>query len=183
MSIDGVGSPAGATHCGADTDHNCEAWYRVEDGVIVSYVCVGDHPYVLSPAQAGSGHYHDIDELVEIWTGQGIPPVGVVCEGLNGCNQWVRCMVLHHTLHIPPKAIAVYGELEDGLASFFGWRPIRTPEQIAAEEKIADLNHMIRCIKDHPNKYPGVTHLSQLKIQEDACVDLYEAGYRKQVTE
>ncbi|MNO95780.1 hypothetical protein D3C76_874310 [compost metagenome] len=59
-------------------------------------------------------------------------------------------------------------------------RQRRTPEQIAAEERAYGINEMIRHVKDNPGGKYGASHVQQLKIQEDACVDLYDAGYRKQ---
>ncbi|MCY1465715.1 hypothetical protein D9M71_839020 [compost metagenome] len=51
-----------------------------------------------------------------------------------------------------------------------------------ADERDSAVNQMIRCVKDHPGGRHGANHLTQLKIQEEACFDLYQAGYRKQVT-
>jgi hypothetical protein len=115
------------------------------------------------------------------WTGEGLPPVGTVCErrfhDTEG-SSWNRVTVTAHG----HKKIMCLEESGDEWAHYaleVSFRPARTPEQIAAEQRSADLNQMIGSIKDHPHKYPGVTHLSQLKIQEDACIDLYDAGWRK----
>lgn len=61
--------------------------------------------------------------------------------------------------------------------------PTRTVEQIEEEKRISDLNMMIMDIKDHPGGRHGTSHLIQLQIQEEACFDLYKAGWRKQVPE
>ena len=61
------------------------------------------------------------------------------------------------------------------------FRQVRTPEQIAEEARIAELNLMIGAIKDHPGGRHGVDHLTQLRIHEEACINLYDAGWRKQV--
>lgn len=74
------------------------------------------------------------------WSGDGLPPVGTVCEVLNNTlhrPEWERCTIL-----FMGKFKAVYESdschehvadiSEDWMISF---RPIRTPEQIAAEER------------------------------------------------
>lgn len=78
------------------------------------------------------------------WKGEGLPPVGTVCEVLNsnlGSPAWEQCAVLFTGKHL-----VVYNsescEERTAHIDYLEFRPIRTPEQIAAEErgwKIKDL--------------------------------------------
>lgn len=105
--------------------------------------------------------------VAEEWDGVGLPPVGTVCE-YNDNFAWCACDVVAYangkvvfTRPDYPEAVYVCGCDE------VSFRPIRTTEQIAAEERrkgIADI------AEDLGNRIWGVT------IQEW----LYDLGYRKQ---
>lgn len=106
---------------------------------------------------------------VAAWNGTGLPPVGAVCEHqVFGCAGWSKAAVL------------AYGEKktfyrdEDGhelsrLSDELKFRPIRTPEQIAAEERSLAVSEIINLI--------GWPHTVEADI---AASRLYDAGYRKQ---
>lgn len=113
------------------------------------------------------------------WNGEGLPPVDTFCERSINPSTWKLTRICGHSTD------GVYAAFYDG-DGLMGWdddckfRPIRTPEQIAEEERIAGLNEMIRHMKDHPLGTHGVSHLQELMIHEDVARDLWEAGYRKQ---
>jgi hypothetical protein len=105
------------------------------------------------------------------WTGEGLPPVGTVCEALItsslGAREWRKCKVIHHCR---TSAAVAHGP-EFGLVEWgHGFRPIRTPEQIAAEER----EKSIKAIADEYLlcKKPGIPAFAEF---------LYDAGYRKQI--
>ncbi|MGE8302827.1 MAG: hypothetical protein ACN6PW_00040 [Pseudomonas kermanshahensis] len=118
------------------------------------------------------------------WDGTGLPPVGAACERRfhdKEGSSWQRVTITAHG----HKKIMCLEETGDEWAHFgleVSFRPARTPEQIAEEERLAGLNEMIRCIKDHPLGTHGISHLQELMIHEDVARDLWEAGYRKQET-
>jgi hypothetical protein len=121
------------------------------------------------------------------WSSEGLPPVGSVCEYSFDGRSWHECHVRYVLDNDPHpdadgwKAVVWCPHLKKEQVAHlptFRFRPIRTPEQIAADERDAAINEMIRRIKDHPAGRHGTTHLAQLKIQEEACADLYDAGYR-----
>jgi len=71
------------------------------------------------------------------WNGEGLPPVGVVCEALNtelSSPEWERATILyvgkHRVMYDSASCNERVGFIED-----LKFRPIRTPEQIAAEER------------------------------------------------
>lgn len=131
------------------------------------------------------------------WYGEGLPPVGTVCEfaGFNPEETLPtdprvgdQVTVIAHfmsgsfevaafTFYAPPE----FEYLQVGQGAYGCFRPIRTPEQIAEEARIPVLNLMVGAIKDYPGGRHGVDHMTQLKIHEEACINLYDAGWRKQV--
>ncbi|MFJ2455396.1 hypothetical protein ACIOWK_27290 [Pseudomonas protegens] len=132
------------------------------------------------------------------WSGEGLPPVGTVCEFAGGTHcpddpfdkdlkQGDQVTIIAHfkcgdfTLAAftfdPKNPDRGMVQVEQGNYGCF--RPIRTPEQIAAEERDAELNEMIRSIKELRHHSYGVDHLTMLKLHEQVCIDLYAAGYRK----
>lgn len=118
------------------------------------------------------------------WTGEGLPPVGTVCEHQPYGDQkdWHRVEIIAHKNTGLPVAIFWDEACQKATySSHKAFRPIRTPEQIAEEARIAELNLMVGAIKDYPGGRHGVDHMTQLKIHEEACINLYDAGWRKQV--
>lgn len=99
------------------------------------------------------------------WSGEGMPPVGVVC--MAGCEQVV--IVAHHCNGIH----AIYAESESDGLLYYGepneFRPISTPEQIAADEREAAIDEMLAA-----TQAPGSC------ISLRVCEHLYDAGYRKE---
>ncbi|MDH0301269.1 MULTISPECIES: hypothetical protein [unclassified Pseudomonas] len=110
----------------------------------------------------------------EFWNGKGLPPVGTVCEYKRGSG-WEKVEVFAVKPNVNGSTSALF-TYECGTwsacaeHSFF--RPIRTPEQIAAERRELEINEMCEVL--------GV-------IQGTAgcgiAMRLYDAGYRKQVTQ
>lgn len=102
------------------------------------------------------------------WSGTGLPPVGAACEGRSRKDKlgevWGEVIVLAHRLG---QAIVSFTDCErlqwcgeDDL------RPIRTPEQIAAEEREKAIHEMAKIVGWVPANI-------------DSFAKLYDAGYRK----
>ncbi|MGY1448754.1 hypothetical protein ACW582_16355 [Pseudomonas chlororaphis] len=112
---------------------------------------------------------------IQTWTGEGLPPVGTVCEARiydgTGNLAWFECRVIHHHPRHEGSAAIAHGNEE-----LLGWssdfRPIRTPEQIAAEEREKAIEEMAAVA--HRQGQPFVT-------KREMAARLYDAGYRKQV--
>lgn len=83
------------------------------------------------------------DVSTKTWTGEGLPPVGTVCEAMlpSAGHQWVEVLVVWHHPELEGSAAVVHGG-----GRLVGWssafRPIRTPEQIAADEREAKAKAM-----------------------------------------
>jgi len=107
----------------------------------------------------------------EAWDGVGLPPVGTVCEchlpgELIQNYSWVEAKIIWHN---GPTECAVVRSTSK-LAWCDEFRPIRTAEQVAAEEREKAIKEI--CIDaGSPEMTPG-----QMKAAEK----LYNKGYRKQ---
>ena len=108
------------------------------------------------------------------WNGEGLPPAGTVCEAFYmGSPQGVvtvrysgECMILWSDDRQSEQC---------GCAEHYIFRPIRTPEQIAAEERENEIKKM-RKIATAAWRFAqdGDDWLDVI------CEALYDAGYRKQ---
>lgn len=104
------------------------------------------------------------------WDGEGLPPVGTVCEITHsgwGHRGWERVTINYISTEY---AITTqeHGEQHWHMRNV-KFRPIRTPEQIAAEERAADIKAMC----EHGIDAGDCTI-------EMTCAALHDAGYRKQ---
>ena len=166
--IDWSKAPADATHYIAESDSMFECWLKPGYAVRVSR---GTSDWVRSDYADGLiADCATARRSSPSWSGEGLPPVGVVCEAKWGRTGWSRCVVFAHK----PNANGGTDVLVDvdGDWTFFDkpsmFRPIRTPEQIAADERESAVNAMVTACP-----YPGSTstHLD--------CAAIYDAGYRK----
>ncbi|HHX6672807.1 TPA: hypothetical protein ACVGL4_000571 [Pseudomonas aeruginosa] len=112
----------------------------------------------------------------EAWDGQGLPPVGTVCIvephntlwGFSSTSGHERKILAYHTDYV----WLGNGDtpLETTRIDKVYFRPIRTPEQIAAEERRNSILHLAKLLIDsrgHCNEYS----------QAEA---IFDAGYRRQ---
>lgn len=95
------------------------------------------------------------------WDGKGLPPVGVDCEYNDG-GEWMRCEVVAHRNN---AAVVLSDCYEPAFVSQQELRPIRTPGQVAAEERTKAIDELVK-----------VTC-----INRGEAAKIYDAGYRKQV--
>lgn len=129
------------------------------------------HPAKVAPIEAGwriihmeGEHRNSLIKIERPWNGEGLPPVGAYCEAAMLYGEWAKGLVIAH--HFDGAVVAV-GDDERGF-EYDSYqtnqvRPIRTPEQIAAEERENFIDELIKvtCIRR------GEAGL------------IYDAGYRK----
>lgn len=113
------------------------------------------------------------------WNGEGLPPVGTVCEGLEYAN-WVKVEVI---AHYEGRAVCMLPCKERvAIADPDQLRPvIRAPEQIAAQERedgIAAMCKLVFYRQDYSVQQETGTSTKDYVL--DACRHLYDKGYRKQ---
>lgn len=106
-----------------------------------------------------------------VWNGKGLPPVGVFCEcRVVSGQEWLKCEIVAHKKHdLSVYAIAFVDENTVMLSGGIRFRPIRTSEQIAAEERSKAIDKMLA-----DAQRPGNHMMSRFHAE-----DLYDAGYRK----
>lgn len=186
--IDWSKAPEGATHCtpvpNGKTGMYRPVFWRVVGNAAVEcwamsqdYTECDDH-YTYGPEGCTSYQGHravprpDREDKEPAWNGEGLPPIGTACEFYWGGSRWKECKVFAHKQNAN-HGTDVLIDL-DGDWSFSSkaenFRPIKTAEQIAAEERekaISDLDRLI------------CERMGRLNVRELATAIL-ESGYRKQ---
>lgn len=115
---------------------------------------------------------HDVPVAVpnQAWTGQGLPPAGTVCE-VKYFDDWNQTTIIGVdsrglTVFESPWAGSQTPYAAIGYAEAF--RPIRTPEQIAAEEREKAIDRMAE-----------IAHTATgFCVNRADFAALYDAGYR-----
>ena len=166
MNIDWSKAPEGATHKDPDTD----CFYKIVKDVW--HLIYGDgESFVSASIYNGETKPSDLIERPnkqEAWGGEGLPPVGTVCDMHIDDFGWITGTVVVHIDLDEPTAVAHNGEeVFHGNASDF--RPIKTSDQVAAEEREKAISDMMEVTSD------GISCIGQ-----DDALALYKAGYRKQ---
>lgn len=172
-NIDWSKAPEGATHYSSE-----RIWPWLRDGDMPAYF---DGDKWVNYNNEATGREH-IEESVRIpanieWNGTGLPPVGTVCE-VDYCEQWHQCEVIAHFQQRVGMVAAFTVDMGDGAKALdaFGaeyFRPIRTHEQIAAEERDMAYRGMI----DDLASVMGISNIDQREC--DVLHALVGAGYRK----
>ena len=160
--IDWSKAPEGATHY----NHTCFDWYKV-----------GSHePFfwngrAWAPARFWDDRKHDCIQrpTTPSWSGECLPPVGVVCEA-NFVGSWAEFELRYYgeSYVIFKTRYEVQRTRIDFDTCGVKFRQIRTPEQIAADEREAAIDEMLAA-----TPAPG----SDISLR--VCEKLYDAGYRK----
>lgn len=131
------------------------------DGVEAAYFAIRDHDDWVRAGPAA-------------WCGEGLPPVGTVCEhrDLVHGEEWTEVEIVAHRTFFGddyPCAVFVYSQSSSHSSSGDHFRPLRTPEQIEAEARSKSVSDIIRVI-GWIHGVPGA---------EDAAGRIYDAGFRK----
>lgn len=160
-NVDWSKAPEGATHWMPESHEWQEGFWKREGEVNYffeggEWACSGARPF---------GHPALVKRpAAPQWNGEGLPPVGAAVEWFSPVYGWLGGRVVGHD-----GAVAVISH-NDGYTGCHphGVRPIRTPEQLAAEAREKAINEM-RHIAEHDAHSRAVDYGA-----------LYDAGYRKQ---
>lgn len=192
--IDWSKAPEGATHCTpGDQLRTCTVFWRVVDGIALEAWALSNDRGITDHFTYGkdgcSGFVRDFAVVRpnQPWTGAGLPPVGTVCEIHGTVGQelrdeefsWRQVEIIAHT-NFGGGDVAVGRDLECatlgwGIASKF--RPIRTPEQIAAEERLHKIRNACTAISGALDELRGITKVERAALSViEAMID---AGYVK----
>lgn len=126
------------------------------------------------------------------WTGEGLPPVGTVCEfaGFNPEEKTFndpavgdKVTVIAHYLSGCIQVAAFtyncasnFGSLNVAQGAYGCFRPIRTPEQIASYKRISE----IHALSDELAGYEGIDGVRAR--HHNMALYLVDQGYRKQAS-
>ncbi|HBP0988671.1 TPA: hypothetical protein L5R00_005965 [Pseudomonas aeruginosa] len=165
MSIDWSKAPDGATHWEPSGPEFNEGWMKKE-GDYWFYWVEGINKWSHGPSCNVSADREATFEArpQEAWDGQGLPPVGVTCEYMNGSGHWHQVRITGHAelglcFRVPGR------DGENYVHRDCKFRPLPTPEQIAADEREKAIEEM--CFAEET-----------LTVKQAKA--LYEAGYRRQ---
>ena len=114
------------------------------------------------------------------WTGEGLPPVGTVCDVFNeitGCWDAIDEVLAHTIINGSEVAVFKRGEyIAYSPANCF--RPIKTPEQIAAEARQMAIDEMVNEMRKARYDQPK-TDIAPVDMANHYAAGLYDAGYRR----
>ncbi|MBB3017670.1 hypothetical protein FHR70_000710 [Microvirga lupini] len=120
------------------------------------------------------------------WNGEGLPPVGAelecgfACEGFKAWHKGV-CVAIGIDPEDREEICVVKSGEKIAMYTTYGgrMRPIRTAEQIAAEERNERIAAMCKLVQAHPT-YPvhnlDISHSAAMRLTVEA---LHDAGYRR----
>ncbi|ATG86294.1 hypothetical protein [Pseudomonas phage IME180] len=174
MSIDWSTAPDGATHWEPTSPDFHEGWMKKE-GNKWFYWGKGSEAWFHKPRYCNVSAEREATfeaRPQESWDGQGLPPVGTVCEW-HESDGWAytESKVVAYTDDGLFVCMQKPGQRPEVLRiDNCEFRPVRTPEQIAAEEREKAISEMVAAIG---SPWPGTF--------KRFCEILYDAGYRKHV--
>ena len=168
-------APEGATHWGPKSESGwVEAFYKKSP----------EGKWLKSTGDAFGGRWHGNASLNEdwperlaslvrhptAWTGEGLPPVGLEVEfSYKGTDQGTGIVLFYGTERCLIRNTSKGMEREQsGDIRHYEFRPIRTPELIAAEEREWAIKDMLTA-----------TRTEKIISRRAVCELLYDAGYRK----
>lgn len=160
-SIDWNEAPDGATHynaaCGCPWLKETPASY-FHNGDWIEY----------TPKQPNKivKHFNNAVKRPQEWDGKGMPPIGTVCEYFwQEGREWRKCEVV---AYYHSNVVAVdKSDYDAVLMHPTTFRPFKTHEQIAAEQRLHAIDEMVDL---------GIGYSS---VFRDAMCKIYDAGYRK----
>lgn len=168
MSIDWSKAPEGTTHWEPSGPDFNKGWMKKE-GNEWFYWSEGSNRWFQGKLSCNVSAEREATfeaRPQEAWDGKGLPPTGLLVEWKAGLDhEWKRVTVLAYANG------DAWLQPEDGYSFIVGnpanFRRIRTPEQIAAEEREKAVGDMAMSIQGVPYQYPTL-------------YALYDAGYRRQ---
>lgn len=177
MNIDWSKAPPHATHW-------CPGNARIEAGWIYKaghefYSCYAEKSCEHIPNFPAWRALRLVPRPLEIapWTGEGLPPVGAVCEiRAHKLNEWHEAKIAFSSRNVVVWDWAGEPSI-NGLCTAYAHaieiRPIRTPEQAAMEERDQASFELAGILAGH-DQHITVRDIALAKY-------LYDIGYRKQV--
>lgn len=173
-NVDWSKAPEGATHWMPDSQYWQEGFWKREGDA--NYFFEGGE-WVFSGAKP-FGHPALVKRPDTLqWNGEGLPPVGTVCmvyphstlRGFRSTSGYRREILAYHGdfVWLGNDCMA----LESTRIDKVDFKPLRTPEQIAAEEREKAIKAMVDVLQVSDNLSGTAEYI--------VCGILHDAGYRK----
>ena len=168
MNIDWSKAPEGATHWDTGVNFRVAGWMKLDDGIWYWWP-VKDSKCDIKWHASLNQHMIRLEDLIprpSSWNGEGPPPVGTVCEYVDR-SKITRTVEVLALSNGEAWLLSIGDECESH--SFItkyldSFRPIRTPEQIAVEDRDKAINQM---------------EFDTDCLDRGALSKLYDAGWRK----
>ena len=108
------------------------------------------------------------------WNREDLPPVGTIC-GVDVSGIWHKCTLLAHCL--APKLGFAVGQISAGLAigEASDFRPIRTPEQIAADDREKARDEVLNLMAQNA----GLENEELWQLRLKIVGEMLDMGFRK----
>ncbi|MDU0699518.1 hypothetical protein Q8W87_05415 [Pseudomonas aeruginosa] len=171
MSIDWNTAPEGATHWEPKSYYFTEGWMR-KVGNEWSFWSEVSESWVRGTLTCNVSAEREATfeaKPQDPWNGQGLPPVGTNCEYRSN-DGWLRCEVVAHRNN---AAVVLNPHYEADFVPPQDLRPIRTPEQIAADSREKAIDAMLALDPPHESGFA-------MTSRRQFCEILFDAGYRRQ---
>ncbi|HCF4509468.1 TPA: hypothetical protein NIF35_003476 [Pseudomonas aeruginosa] len=171
MSIDWSTAPEGATHWEPRGPDFSEGWMKKE-GNEWFYWGEGTNKWFKGKLSCNVSAEREATfeaRPQEAWDGQGLPPVGITCESWRSGVRRIVKILGHGDEYIfvrEDDGREILLSIGDGRE----FRPIRTPEQIAAEERSKECDRIFAILSS----------VEREGNRSDMAEALYDAGYRRQ---
>lgn len=166
LPIDWSSAPEGATHY---CMHPATTYRWLKDSPL-SYYDEELDKWVKYNSDFGATHISEsVEKPNETWDGVGQPPIGTICEYLKHAKyktSWIKVKVVFIGENLIVFEHAANGNEFSEQITDVSLRPIKTPEQIAAEERIEKVDEMIKVVEE-------------FDTYKEVCEALYDTGYRK----
>lgn len=163
--------------------HGVSAW--LGDAGYVYMTDIGRFHEWAGPSNFPRDCFKVVESRPVVWGGEGLPPVGMVCEIELIDKEWAQVVVVAITDYRIYCEQVGHHECVDGpndwcpVKAHAKFRPIRTPEQIAAEERYAFIREALCCVERNAEAFNESLNDKKRSAIESTIAALYAAGYRK----
>lgn len=183
MNIDWSKAPEGATHWDLGMNSRVAGWMKLDDGIWYWWP-VKDAKCDMKWHSSLNQHLIEMQNFIARpcdWTGEGLPPAGTVCEYQTTSwpsDQWevrkVRYISPYHVITAEKD-----GTERCVCADIARFRKLRTPEQIAAEERDMARTEILNAMTADGRTQGENEENWQFRMQ--IIGEILDMGYRKQV--
>ena len=183
MNIDWSKAPEDATHAGnSPYEKGVITWFKgISDPASRNYFMNEGsmNAWAISSENLSAWDLIELPKKQEAWDGEGLPPVGMVCEYQTWINrEWKQTKILAHHLGFAVHSWSVDGDdMEVDASPPQDFRSVRAPEQLAEEERDKARTEVLNAMT---SKTMGFETEDQWQQRMKVVGEMLDMGYRKQ---